>query len=74
MLKFLSEKTLIPLSTAAIVIGGGAAWMTKISLSQDKYESSMKKSEDRDEYYKQAVQEIRDRLIRIEMKLERNKK
>lgn len=73
MIKFLSEKTLIPISTAVVVIGSGAIWMTKISMSQDRYEASLKKSDDKNEYYMKAVQEIRERLIRIETKLERRK-
>ncbi len=72
-MKFLAEKTLIPISTAVIVIGGAAGWATKISLSQDRYETAIKKSEDRNEYYMSAVNEIRERLIRIETEIKRRK-
>lgn len=59
----IGEKTLVPLSFALVVIGGGACWMTKISFELDAHASLITEGKRvRDLQYTDVI----NRLERIE--------
>jgi hypothetical protein len=69
----LSEKTLIPIGVAIIVIGGGAGWLTKISVDSSAHGKMIEAvqaehKEDQNEL-KDVLKSIDRRLYNIEFKL-----
>lgn len=72
-MKFLSEITLVPIGSALIVFGSGAIWMTRISMEQDAHANRLVKAEQRLDAEFQLFQEIKERLIKIEVSIEKKK-
>ena len=72
-MSFISEHTLIPIGTAVLLIGGGAGWMTKISIVEDAHGDMIRRSEQKLDSHSELFQEIRERLIRIETVLKKKK-
>jgi len=79
-MKSLSEMTLMPLGTAIAIIGGGAGWMTKIYMGQEAYAAridqqatKIEKVEQKMDAQNEYFSEIRERLIRIEMTIKKEK-
>ena len=73
-MQFLTEKTFIPIGTAIAVIGGGAIWLTKISIEQTAHSERLFKIEQKIDAESQYFQEIRERLVRIEVMIDKQKK
>ena len=67
MMKILSENTLVPIGTALIVIGTGAIWVTRMSVEQEAFAGRLVKIEQRVDTNNGNFQEIRERLVRIEV-------
>ncbi len=77
-MKFVSEQTLIPLGTALFIFGSGAIFSTRVSVIQEahgarldrqglKMERMESRQEQSERIQEKYFQEIRERLIRIEM-------
>ena len=72
-MKVLTENTLIPIGLAILAIGGGSAWVTKMWLVTEAHSQSLERLEQKGDYYVSTLsgvnvqlQEIRERLIKIE--------
>ena len=72
-MKFLSETTLVPLGTALLVFGSGAVWCTKIQMVQEAQAAEFKVLQQRQDVQLEFYRDIRERLIRIEVLMEKRK-
>jgi hypothetical protein len=70
VLKQISEGTLIPLSLAITVIGGGATWMTTIASKQEAIAARVDRQGDFMREVRNTMLEMNQRLSNIEGKLE----
>lgn len=66
----ISEKTLVPISFLAI-LAGGILWIASMSARVDAASEKIRAMETKQDMYIQNIVEIRDRLARIEGKLEK---
>lgn len=74
----LSQNTLMPIGVAVIVIGGGAAWMTKINYAVDaatvRFEESKVSEGERYRELTDLLRQIDRRLSSIEGEMKRVRK
>lgn len=69
-MKSLSENTLIPIGLAVVVIGGGSAWLTKISIATAANSDALSRIETKQESYTEHLAEIRQDLAVIRQRIE----
>ena len=79
-MKTITEQTLIPLGVAFLVIGSGGIWIAsmeaKVRANDEKKQKAYLDNESVARHIERianAVQDIRERTIRIEMKINREK-
>lgn len=70
-LKELSDKTLLPLGLAVIVIGGGAIWLTTVYNEVQANTRAIESATITQKEYVKTLQEINLRLTIIEQKIDR---
>lgn len=72
-MKALTENTLIPLGIAILAIGGGSMWITSLYAEVQSTSTAVKEARTRQEETSKTLNEINERLSRIEWKLEKGK-
>lgn len=70
-MKEITDKTLIPIGLAVLSIGGGAAWLTDLHVATASNSEMARRIELKQDRYNEELQEINDRLSRIEGELKR---
>lgn len=69
-MKSLTENTFIPIGLALTVIGGGSAWLTKISVSTSANAETLTRIESKQDQYTEHLSQIRQDLAVIRNRLE----
>jgi hypothetical protein len=67
----ITDKTLIPLGVAVLVIGGGAAWLTSISNATQISKDGIVRLEAKQDAYSNDLQKIYQELAEIKGELKR---
>lgn len=69
-MKVFTENTFIPIGLALTVIGGGSAWLTKISLATTANAEALTRIESKQDEYTEHLSEIRQDLAVIRERIE----
>ena len=69
-MKSLTENTLIPIGLALTVIGGGSAWLTRISVATAANAEALNRIETKQDQYTEHLSQIRQDLAVIRNRLE----
>jgi hypothetical protein len=70
----ITDTTLIPIGLAVVVIGGGAAWLTAMSLKIDSAIASTQRIEQKQSTYNEDISQIRELISGIHGELKRIKR
>jgi hypothetical protein len=73
-MRFLSDKTLIPLGVAILGIGGAAMWLTSLYFQTQANASQIQRLADKQDSYLSTLIEIRSDVAVIKSKFEETKK
>lgn len=69
-MKSLTENTFIPIGLALTVIGGGSAWLTRMSVATAANAEALTRIETKQEKYTEHLAEIREELAAIRERLD----
>lgn len=70
----LTEKTLIPLGVALSLIGGGAAWLTKLAFQTSANAATLEQIATKQDVYTDHIAAIRQDLAVIRVEIQQIKK
>ena len=69
-MQFFTQNTFIPIGLALTVIGGGSAWLTKISLATAANAAALTRIEAKQDRYTEHLAQIRQDLAVIRQRVE----
>lgn len=70
VMDYLTENTMVPLSLAVIVIGGGAVWLTVLASTVQSSADTLKEIKGKQEKYNEDISQIRTDIAVIKSKME----